>query len=80
MKPTTNNLERWEERWDKFYKDNYESGFSSDDIKQFISDLRKKDMEELIKLKSLSDKYAEVISLVYDGENVEKAEKIVGLR
>ena len=72
MKPTTNNLEGWEELYNKGIKelheltiaieqaireggvegrvaqDNLSSQFN-DKLKQFISDLRKKDMEELIK-------------------------------
>jgi len=72
MKPTTNNLEGWEEEFDKKFiltlddiridendtdydKDDIGDirtgyGYSVADIKQFISNLRKHDMEELIKL------------------------------
>jgi hypothetical protein len=52
--PTTNNLEGWEEEFDdefvaidgRFLTGTETVGMA----KQFISDLRKKDMEELIKL------------------------------
>jgi methyl coenzyme M reductase subunit C-like uncharacterized protein (methanogenesis marker protein 7) len=51
MKPTTNNLEGW---IDKEFPDNYCQRVSALELKkqfkQFISDLRKKDMEELIKM------------------------------
>jgi len=64
--PTTNNLEGWEDEFDKkfqlipdgirhikyLFRINEDSSYSiaiPENIKQFISDLRKHDMEELIK-------------------------------
>lgn len=55
--PTTNNLERWEESFGKQFNGIINSSFECcdaeklfSDVKQFISDLRKHDMVELIKM------------------------------
>jgi hypothetical protein len=56
--PTTNNLEGWAKDFDKEFDFKWGENpkITNDKVKQFISDLRKHDMEELIKrLKSKID-------------------------
>lgn len=75
------------QKLNKIFKDNpdfifydFENECVGKDLLDLISNLLQKQREDIVKLEKLSNKYAEVIAMVYDGEDVEKAEKIVGLR
>ena len=70
------------ERFGWYYKDKSSDNchLYTSKVKKFISTLLREQRNEMKRLNKLADKYAQVIAMVYDGEEVEEAEKNVGLR
>ena len=72
MKPTTNNLEGWEKKLENISYDIDDEDLTNEPVipfsnaKQFISDLRKHDMEELI------NKFTDDLGLELNGREIKQ--------
>ena len=75
-------MKNWEKEFDKGVSVKsglYNACVDVDQIKQFIQNLLDEKDGKIKRKDNLLNKYAEVISMVYNGEEVSEAEKSVGL-